>query len=56
MNIALVVVIVDLGFLVVSRRFKTVKVQKKFILAIGSLAVVCYLLLAATVFGLEVQI
>jgi len=55
-NIAMVVVIVVLGFLAVSRRFKTGKVQKKFILAHGSLAVVCYLLLAATVFGLEVQL
>lgn len=55
-NIAMVVVIVVLGFLAVSRRFKTGKVQKKFILAHASLAVVCYLLLAATVFGLEVQL
>ena len=53
-NIAMVVVIVVLGFLAVSRRFKTGEVQKGFILAHASLAVVCYLLLASTVFGLNI--
>lgn len=55
-NIAMVVVIVVLGFLAVSRRFKTGQVQKGLILGHAGLAVVCYLLLAATVFGLNVQI
>ncbi|WP_428353873.1 hypothetical protein [Methyloprofundus sp.] len=55
-NITMVVVIMVLGFLAVSRRFKTGKVQKGLILGHAGLAVTCYLLLAATVLGLNIQI
>ncbi len=51
-NIALVVVIVILGVTAAHKRYTTGKVQKGLILTHASLAVICYLILAATVFGL----
>ncbi len=52
-NIALVVVIALLGFTAATRRYKTGQLQKPLILAHASLAVVCYLILAAIVFGVN---
>ncbi|WP_022947840.1 hypothetical protein [Methylohalobius crimeensis] len=54
-NIALVVVIVILGFLAASRRYKTGQVQKGLIVGHASMAVICYLILAAVVFGLNLM-
>jgi len=53
-NIAMVVVIVILGVLAAHKRYTTGQVQKGLILAHAGLAVVCYLILAATVFGVNV--
>jgi|LJSS01.1.fsa_nt_gb uncharacterized membrane protein len=52
-NIALVVIIALLGFTAASRRYKTGQVQKSLIIGHASLAVICYLILAAVVLGLN---
>ncbi len=50
-NIALVVVIVILGVMAAHKRHTTGQVQKGLLLAHAGVAVICYLILAATVFG-----
>ncbi|MCX8048675.1 MAG: hypothetical protein N3A55_03310 [Methylohalobius sp.] len=54
LNIALVVVIALLGFTAATRRYKTGQVQKPLLLAHAGIAVVCYLILAAVVFGVNI--
>jgi len=54
-NIALVVVIVILGVTAAHKRHTTGQVQKGLLLAHAGIAVVCYLILAATVFGFNVS-
>ena len=53
-NIALVVVIVVLGVMAAIKRHKTGVVPKGLIAAHAGIAVICYLILAATVFGVNV--
>ncbi len=53
-NIALVVVIVLLGVAAAHKRYTTGQVQKGLILAHAGLAVICYLILAAVVFGVKI--
>lgn len=54
-NIALVVVIVLLGFTAATKRHKTGVVPKPLILTHAGIAVICYLILAATVFGVNLM-